>query len=306
MSGPTCLAEFVGQANAKKQATTALVEARYLKQPLGNLLLTGRAGNGKTTFARLLAREAGQPFDSIFWPPSTQDTLARRLVNTQGVILLDEIHRGGQKVQEWLYGAVNPTGNGTVQYGSGRTVELENCTIIGATTEVDEVAAPLRRRFMLELDFVPYDQADITLILGGMAERAGLRLCEEEIARLAKACGGKPGMAERLVAAARGLTIQYGSTEPADVFEHLEMDEDGLENRHRLYLTTMARIVRVTGKGVGLDVMADHLDLSKDTVKEIERRLQYAGLLFVGLAGGREFTKDGDARVVEIKRKWGI
>lgn len=306
MNGPTSLDEFIGQDNAKTQIETAMIRARAMRRPLEHVLITGRSGLGKTEFAKLIAKTSDLPFDSMYWPPATQQVLARRLIEAEGVILLDEIHKGGKGPQEWLYGAVRPGGGGEVQYASGRKVELENLTIIGATTDPDAVSGPLRRRFMLELDFRPYTEQEIGLIFMGKVERAKVPLWPKDVITLAKACAGRPAMAERLVTAAQGLAIQYGTVDANAVLEHLQLDGDGLEHRHRLYLTTMSHIQRTTDKAVGLDVMANAMQLSGHAVEDTERLLQQLGYLFVGLATGREMTRLGDARVAQIKEDWGI
>lgn len=122
---PKSLADVVGQDHLLAEGAPI---ARMLKaKRLSSLILWGPPGVGKTTIARLLARESGLEFEQISAVFSGVADLrkvferaaARRKTGTGTLLFVDEIHRFNRAQQD-----------GFLPY-----VEAGTVTLIGATTE---------------------------------------------------------------------------------------------------------------------------------------------------------------------------
>ncbi len=135
---PRALGEFVGQQAAV--GPDALLGRAATGGALPSIILWGPPGCGKTTLARILAREAEGEFMALSAVASGVAELRRvigeaqhrREAGVRTVLFIDEIHRFNKAQQDVILPYVE---NGTV-------------TLIGATTENPsfEVVAPLLSR----------------------------------------------------------------------------------------------------------------------------------------------------------------
>ncbi|WP_181701937.1 replication-associated recombination protein A [Chthonobacter albigriseus] len=156
---PEALADVVGQDHLVGPAGTI---TRMLKSgSLGSLILWGPPGTGKTTVARLLARETNLAFEQISAIFSGVADLkkvfegarARRQMGRGTLLFVDEIHRFNRAQQDSFLPVME---DGTI-------------TLVGATTENPSFelnAALLSRAHVLV--FKPHDETSI----GKLLERA--------------------------------------------------------------------------------------------------------------------------------------
>jgi holliday junction DNA helicase RuvB len=282
--------EYVGQEPLKRRLAVHIQAAVADQRMLDHVLLAGPPGYGKTSVAQIIARDLGDPFACLTMPvkPVALASLLRQWGG--GILLLDEIHRASASQQEDL---LNLLQDGYLQTPSGRRVEVQHLTIIGATTEPDKIIAPLYDRFPIKPTFVDYSDDEMADIVMGMADKVGLELDPAYALALGQASGGIPRNARQLVLATRDLYISTGR-DPiiADVLELCGTESDGLSAGHVEYLRHLADL----GGHAGLQILATMLRLHPSIVCELERLLVKRQLVMYSSVG-RELTELGFRRV---------
>lgn len=146
--------EYVGQGHVKANVQIVLEAAKKRGDMPEHLLFYGPPGVGKTTLAHLIAVTLEAPIKSTSGVAIERaGDLAAILTNLEPgtVLFIDEIHQLSSKIEELLYPALE-SGSLDIILGKGpsaRTVELAlpPFTLVGATTRVSQLSAPLRSRF---------------------------------------------------------------------------------------------------------------------------------------------------------------
>jgi holliday junction DNA helicase RuvB len=162
---PKQLEDYIGQENIKKHLKVSIQSAKIRKMPLEHVIFYGPPGLGKTTLANIIAHEMEVHIKSSSGPAiEKQSDIVSVLSNIEegDILFIDEIHRLRPQVEEILYTAMEDfcvdimVGTGT----GAQSVKLpvKKFCLIGATTKLNSLSAPLRDRFgnVLKLDF--YDE----------------------------------------------------------------------------------------------------------------------------------------------------
>jgi len=276
---PQRLADLVNQDRVRENLSILIEAARQRGDALDHVLLYGPPGLGKTTLAHITAKEMDVPIRITSGPAIERaGDLAAILSNLREkeVLFIDEVHRLGRAVEEILYPAMEDFALDFVigKGPSARSIRLNlpRFTIVGATTRLALLTAPLRARFgaTFRVDF--YDQEAMEAIV-----RRGAWVLEVEIddagaAEIARRGRGTPRVALRLLRRVRDFAqVRADGHVTVDVardaLELLEVDERGLDDLDRRVLRTI--IEKFDGGPVGLDTVAASVSEAPDTIMDV-------------------------------------
>ena len=275
---PQWLAEYIGQEKVKDNLSILIKAALGRDEALDHVLLYGPPGLGKTTLAFCIANEMGVSIKVTSGPAIERaGDLAAILTNLrQGdVLFIDEVHRLRRVVEEVLYPAMEDYAlDIIVGKGPGaRSIRLKlpRFTIIGATTRLALMTAPLRARFgaVYRLDF--YKQPAMKEIVTRSARLLQVSADESGVSEIARRARGTPRVANRLLRRVRdyaqvraeGAITQDVTRQALDL---LEVDALGLDEMDRKVLRTI--IEKFDGGPVGLDTLAAAISEDSDTIMD--------------------------------------
>ena len=242
---PQRLVDLIGQDRVRENLTILIEAARQRGEALDHVLFYGPPGLGKTTLAHIIAREMGVPIRVTAGPAIERaGDLAAILSNLREkeVLFIDEIHRLSRAVEEILYPAMEDfmldlvVGKGP----SARSIRLKlpRFTVVGATTRLALLTAPLRARFgaIFRVDF--YDQVSLEAIVRRAARVLGVALDEGGAAEIARRGRGTPRVALRLLKRVRDYAqVRSDGRITREVAQEalslMEVDEMGLDELDR-------------------------------------------------------------------------
>jgi len=263
-----------------KQNLSILIEAAKARgEALDHVLFYGPPGLGKTTLSHIIANEMGVSVRVTAGPAIERaGDLVAVLTNLKAgdVLFIDEIHRLGRAIEEVLYPAMEDFAVDIIlgKGPSARNIRLglPHFTVVGATTRLALMTAPLRARFgaVYRLDY--YDQAIMEQIVRRAAAVLGLATDDEGIAEIARRSRGTPRVGLRLLrrvrdyAQVRGDGVATGAL-AAEALALLDVDVLGLDDLDRRVLRSI--IEKFSGGPVGLDTIAASISEEADTIMDV-------------------------------------
>jgi Holliday junction DNA helicase RuvB len=317
---PQKLSDLIGQDQVKENLGILIAAARGRGEALDHVLFYGPPGLGKTTLAHVVANEMGVNIKITAGPVIERaGDLAAILTNLRAgdVLFIDEIHRLGRAVEEVLYPAMEDYALDIVigKGPSARSIRLKlpHFTVIGATTRLALVTAPLRARFgaVYRLDY--YELNAMQAIVTRAAGLLKVEVAEPGIEEIARRARGTPRVALRLLRRVRDFAQVRAdgkvSLEIAkEALDLLQVDPLGLDDIDRRVLKTI--IEKHNGGPVGLNTIAASISEEQDTIMDVvEPYLLQLGFLDRTSQGrvatksayehlGYTYTEQGQARLL--------
>jgi holliday junction DNA helicase RuvB len=276
---PQHLSDFTGQDGLKTNLDILIEAARARGEALDHILFHGPPGLGKTTLAHIVANEMNVNIRVTAGPVIERSgDLAAILTNLRAgdILFIDEVHRLGRAVEEILYPAMEDfVLDLVVGKGPGAKnvrLKLPRFTVIGATTRLALLTAPLRTRFGAQYRMEFYDEESIRSIVTRGAALLDVPIDEAGAYEISRRARGTPRVSLRLLRRVRDYAQVRAGGEitrqvALDALDLLEIDALGLDNLDRRVLESI--IAKFGGGPVGLETIAASISEEADTIMDV-------------------------------------
>lgn len=298
---PQHMNEMIGQREVRERLRIAVDAAKKRGEALGHVLFDGPPGLGKTTFATCIPREMGVATQltsgAVLKAPKD---LVPYLTNAEerSVLFIDEIHRLPRAVEEYLYTAMEDFRIDII-LGEGVNARTHNLwlkpfTLIGATTRAGMLSGPLRDRFQLREHLGFYTVEELTELVLRNARRLQMEVDPPAAKEISERSRSTPRIANNRLLWVRDFATSRSSDRVTlsvaqDALKMAGIDERGLDEQDRRYLTTLIRVF--SGGPAGVEAIAHTMNTSPDTLADEVEPFLLRSELIVRTPRGRVATE---------------
>ena len=308
---PKTFSDYIGQDNIKTNLQISIKAASKRSEPIDHVLFYGAPGLGKTTLAHVISNEMGATIKITSGPAIERSgDLAAILsnLNEGDILFIDEIHRLNKIVEEILYPAMEDYALDII-IGKGPSaktirIDLPKITIIGATTRISLISAPLRDRFGNIFRLVFYNDKEIKQIIKRSADILNIEINDDAAEEIAKRSRRTPRVANRLLKRVRDYINVQGRNiitlnDAKDMLKSLEIDPMGLDQVDREILETI--LYKFSGGPVGLNTLSAVTNEEMSAIEDVYEPFLIQIGFIARTPRGRVITELGKKHIISYK-----